>query len=111
MNSKLNITPEECRKNLKHNHTTVPSQYLNSRKRITNTIPYDIHLLEHILPCHMRTKLARLRANKSPLFQRYLHTVTLKLKCHNAQYACHTHMTLITSLTVVKYQHNTIQHH
>ena len=30
--SKLDITPEECRENLKHIHTTITSQYLNSRK-------------------------------------------------------------------------------
>ena len=31
----------------------------------------------------------------------------VKLTCHNAHYVCHTNMTLITSLTVVKYQLNT----
>ena len=38
--------------------------------------------------------------------QSYLHRVNPETY-HNAQYACHIHMTLITSLTVVKYQHNT----
>ena len=75
--SKPDITPEEYRENLKHIHTTITSQYLNSRKnnKITNTTPYDIHLSEQILPRHMRAKLPQLRANKSPLSQSYLHTV------------------------------------
>ena len=30
--SDLNITPEECRENLKHIHITITSQYLSSRK-------------------------------------------------------------------------------
>ena len=54
----------------------------------------------------MCTKLAQLRSNKSPFLQSYLHTVN-SLTHHNAHYACHKHMTLITFLTVVKYQHNT----
>ena len=43
--SKPDITPEECRENLKHIHTTITSQYLSSRKnnKVTNTTPYDIH--------------------------------------------------------------------
>ena len=46
--SDLNITTEECRENLKHIHTTIISQYLDSRKNnhVTNTRPYDIHLSE-----------------------------------------------------------------
>ena len=69
------ITTEECRENLKHIYTT--SQYRSSRKnnKLTNTRPNDIHLLEQTLPCHMCTKLAQLRANKSTLLQSYLHTV------------------------------------
>ena len=41
--SKPDITPEECRENLKHIHIT--TQYLSSRKnnKVTNTTPYDIH--------------------------------------------------------------------
>ena len=77
--SKLDITPEECRQNLKHIHTTITSQYLSSRKnKVTNITLYDIHSLEQTLPRHMRTKLARLRANKSPLLEIYLHTVNSK---------------------------------
>ena len=74
---KPDITSEECRENLKHIHTTITSQYLSSRKsnKVTNTTPYDIYLLEQTLPHHMRTKLAQLRANKSPFLQSYLHTV------------------------------------
>ena len=43
--SKLEITPEECRENLKHIYSTIISQYLNSRKtnKVTNTTLYDIH--------------------------------------------------------------------
>ena len=75
--SEPDITPEECRENLKHIHTIITSQYLSSRKnnKVTNTTPYDIHLSEQTLPCHMRTKLEQLRVNKSPLLQSYLHTV------------------------------------
>ena len=75
--SKPDITPEECRENLKHIHTTITSQYLSFRKnnKVTNITPYDIHLSEQTFPRHMRTKLAQLRSNKSPLFQSYLHTV------------------------------------
>ena len=53
------------------------SQYLNSRKKneVTNTALHDIYYSEKTLPRHMRTKLAQLRANKSLLLQRYLHTV------------------------------------
>ena len=65
--SKPEITPEECRENLKHIHTTITSQYLSSKKNneVTNTTPCDIHSSEKTLPRHMRTKLAQLRANKS----------------------------------------------
>ena len=75
--SKPDITTEECRKNLKHIHTTITSQYLSSRKnnKVTNTTTYDIHSSEQTLPCHMQTKLAQLRAKKSLLLQSYLHTV------------------------------------
>ena len=68
--SKLNITPEECRENIKHIHTTITSQYFSSRKnnKVTNTTLYDIHLSEQTLPRHIRTKLAQLRVNKSPFF-------------------------------------------
>ena len=74
---KPDITPEECRENLKHLHTTITSQYLSSKKnnKVTNITPYDIHSSEQILPRHIRTKLAHLRANKLPLSQSYLHTV------------------------------------
>ena len=41
--SKPDITPKECRENLKHIHTTITSQYLSFRKnnKVTNTTPYD----------------------------------------------------------------------
>ena len=101
--SKPDIIPEECRENLKHIHTTITSQYFSSRKnnKVINTTPYDIHLSEQTLPHHMCTKLTQLRANKSPPMQSYPETH------HNAHYGCLTHMTLITSLYVVKYQYNT----
>ena len=75
--SKLDLTPKECRENLKHIHTTIISQYLSSRKnnKVTNIIPYDIDLSEQTLPRHMCTKLAQLRANKSPLLKIYVYTV------------------------------------
>ena len=39
------ITPEECKANLKHIHTTITSDYLKSRNnnKVTNTAPLDIH--------------------------------------------------------------------
>ena len=59
------ITPEECRENLKHIHTTITSQHLSTRKndKVTDTTPYDIHTSEQTLSRHMRTKLVQLRAN------------------------------------------------
>ena len=71
--SKPDITPEECRENLKHIHTTITLKYLSSRKnkKVTNTTRYDIHLSEQILPRHMRAKPPQLRANKSPFLQSY----------------------------------------
>ena len=40
-----NITPEECKENLKHIHTNITSQYFSSRKnsKVINATPYDIH--------------------------------------------------------------------
>ena len=75
--SKPEITSEEYKENLKHIHTTITSQYLSSRKsnKVTYTRPYDIHSSEQTLLCHMRTKLAQLRANKSSFLQSYLPTV------------------------------------
>ena len=63
--SKPDITAEECRENLKYIHTAITSHYLSFRKNntITNTTPYDIQT------SIMHTKLAELRANKSPLLQ------------------------------------------
>ena len=56
--SKPNITPEECRENLKHIHTTITSQNLNYRKnnKVTNNTPYDIHLSEQTLLRHIAYK-------------------------------------------------------
>ena len=108
--SKPDITPEECRENLKHIHTTIISQYFSSRKnkKVTNTTPYNIHLSEQILPHHMCAKLPQLRVNKSPLSQSYLHTVNPETYTPQCPLCLsHTQMTLITSLTVVNYQQNT----
>ena len=106
--SKPNIATEKCRENLKYIHTTITSQYLSSRKnnKVTNITSYDIHSSEQTLLHYMCTKLAQLRANKSPLLQSYLHTVNP----HTHMPQCplclsHTHDT--NHLFVVKYQHNT----
>ena len=57
--SKVHLTPEECKENLKHIHTTIISQYLSSRKnnKVTNTTLHDIHSSEQTLPHHKHTKL------------------------------------------------------
>ena len=54
------LTPEECKENLRHIHTTITSQYLSSRKnnKVTNTTPYNIHSLEQTLSRDMCTKVA-----------------------------------------------------
>ena len=93
---KPDITPKECRENLKHIYTTITSQYLSSKKynKVTNTTPYEIHLSEQTLPRHMRTKLAKLRANKSLLLQSYIHAVnpeTYTSRC--PLHLSHTHDT------------------
>ena len=109
--SKLDITPEECTENFKYIHIPITSQYLSSRKnnKVANTTYYDIHSLEQILPRHMRTKLAQLRANKSPLLQSYLHTVnpeTYTPQC--PLYLTHTHDTnRLFNCSQVPTQHNT----
>ena len=42
--SKLDITPKECRKNLKHIHITIISQHLVlEKKKVTNTTFYDFY--------------------------------------------------------------------
>ena len=110
--SKPDITPEEYRENLKNIYTINTSQYLSSRKsnKVSNTIPYGIHSSEKTLPHHLHTKLAQLKANKSPLLQSYLliHTVNPKTYMQQCPLCLsHTHMTLISSLTVMKCQHNT----
>ena len=110
--SKPDITPEKCRENHKRIYTTITSQYLSSRKnnKVTNTTPYDIHLLEQILPRHMRAKLAQLRANKSSLSQSYLPTVnpeTYKPQCPLC--LSHTHDTnRLFNCSQLPTQHNTI---
>ena len=105
------ITPEECRENLNHIHTTITSKYLSSQKnnKIANTTPYDINLSEQTLPCHMHTKLAQLRANKSPLLQSDQHTVNPEN--YMPQYhlcLSHTHdINHLFNCNQVSTQHNT----
>ena len=61
--SNPNIITEECKENLKHIHTAMTSQYLNSREnnKVTNTTLNDIHSSEQ----------TQLKANKSLLLQSY----------------------------------------
>ena len=77
INSKPNITQRNVEKT--SNTYTLPSPHntsvLEKPTKFTNTTPYDIHLSEQTFPCHMCTKPAQLRANKSPLLQSYQHTV------------------------------------
>ena len=40
--SKPDITPEECRENLKHIHTTITSQYVSSRKNKNLPTPHPM---------------------------------------------------------------------
>ena len=49
--SKPDITPEECRENLKHIHTTIPhnTPVLEKYNKVTNTTPHDIHSSEQTL--------------------------------------------------------------
>ena len=109
--SEPDITPEECRENLKHICTIITSQYLSSRKnnKVTNTTPYNIHSSEQTLPRHRRKKLAQGRANKSPLLQSYLHTVnpkTYTVQCPLCW--SHTHDTNhLFNCSQVPTQHNT----
>ena len=51
-------------------------------------------------PCVLRTKLAQLRANKSPLSQSYQHTVNPDTYTSQSQLCLETHMTPITPLSV-----------
>ena len=77
-------------------------------EKVTDTTTYNIHSSEQPLPCYIRTKLAQLRGDKSPLLVSYLHAVNPKTYTSKCPLCLlHTHMTLITSLTVIKYQHNT----
>ena len=58
----------------------------------------------------MNTKLAQLRANKSPLLESYLHTVnpdTYTTMATALDIHTYTLMTLITFLAAAKHQHNT----
>ena len=112
---KPDITPEECRKNLKHIHTTITLHYLRYRKcnKVTNTTPQAILLSEQtLLPVrHMHKKLEQLRANKSPPMQSYLHIVnpeTYTSQCPLClSHTRDTNCLLIASLTAVNYQHST----
>ena len=76
--SKPDIAPEEYRENLIHIHT-IPSPHNTSvlEKAIKLLTPHPMTFIyqNKTLTHHMCTKLAQLRANKSPLLQSYLHTV------------------------------------
>ena len=110
--SKPDITPVECRENLKHIHITITSQYLSSRKnnKVTDTTPYGIHLSEQRLPRHMRTKLTQLRASKSPLLKSYLHKVNSEIYTPQCPLCLsHTHDTNhLFYCSEVRTQHNTV---
>ena len=54
---------------------TLPHNTSVLNNKVTNTTSYDIHSSEQTLPRHMCTKVAQVRANKSPLLQIYLYTV------------------------------------
>ena len=113
--SELDITPEECRKNVKHIYTTITSQYLSFRKnnKVTNTTPYGIRLSEQTLSRHMCSKLAQLRANKSSLLQSYLHTVNPKTYMPQCPLCLsHTHDTNhLFNCSQLQSTTNTKQHH
>ena len=64
-------------------------------------------LSEQILPHHMLTKPVQRRANKSPLLQSYLHSVNPNNYMPQCLLCLSHTLTLITSVTVVKHQHNT----
>ena len=74
--SEPDITPGECKENLKHIHITITSQYLSSRKTTKLLTPHLMTFIHQSKHYHIIciTKLAQFRANKS-LLQSYLHIV------------------------------------
>ena len=75
---KPTLTPKEYIGNIKHIWNIINSQYLSSEiNKVTNSTLYGIYSTEQSLPHYMHTKVAQLRANKSPLLQSYLHTLNL----------------------------------
>ena len=109
--SKPDITPEECRENIKHTYITYITSDLEKNK-VINTTPYEIHSTEQTLTHHMCTKLAQLRANKSPLLQSYLHTVNPETYMPQCPLCLsYTHDTNhLLNCSQVSAQHNTTQH-
>ena len=83
---------------------TLPSSHNSSvlqkkNNEVTNITPYDIHSSEQILPRHKRTKLAQLRAKKSPLLKNYLHTVNPDTYTPRCSIRVHTCMTMLFTHT------------
>ena len=106
--SESDITFEECRENLKHIHTIITSNTFVT-ERITKLLKShstDIHSSKQTLPRHMRTKLAQLRANKSPLLQSCLNTMNSDTYIPQCP-LCLTHTIGANYLFNCKYQHNT----
>ena len=95
--SKSDITIEGSREN--SNTFTLPSSHHTSvLEKITKLLtPHPmtfIHqkLLKQTLLCHMCTKMAQLKANKSPLLLSYLHIVNLDTYMPQwSLYLTHTH--------------------
>ena len=107
--SEPDITPEECRENLKYIHITITSQYLSSRKnnKVTSTTLYDIYSSEQTLLHHMSTKLEQ---SQQITTLEKLPTYSEPLNFHATMCTMLvTYMTLIITLTVVNYQQT--QHH
>ena len=111
--SKPDITPEKCRENLEHIYTIIIHNTSVLEKTTKLLIPHPMTFIYQNKHYHVRcvqnwhsSEPTNHHSCKVTYIQR-----TLKLTCHNAHYACLTHMILITSLSAVNYQHNTTQHH
>ena len=107
--SKLDITFEECKENLKHIHTTITSQYLSSKKnnKLTNTTLWHSFIRTNILSYAYKTGTTQ--SQQTPLLQSYLHTVnpeTYMPQC--PVFLSHTHGTnYLLNCSQVPTQHNT----
>ena len=83
---KPNITPEECRENLKHIYTTITSQYLNFRKnnKFANTVVTFI-------TTSYTYKTGAAQSQQITTLAKLPTVVHLKLTRHNAHCLSHTH--------------------